>query len=309
MFSLLILTLVLPFEEPPKKYGYPNGKILIEPGELAVALKEEGRRPPTVLDCRAEREYRKGHVPGAILLDAKNWAYHFGDRRKAGTEESAWRTTAAFHYLHRLDQEIVIYDDLSSKDAARVWWILRYLGFTNAKLLNGGWSDWLAGKYATSTELRLPVEMSSGNWKKIELQFDRERFATKETVHKQLESTARRTLFIDARSEDEFCGKANTAKRNGAIPGSKHLEWSELLDKDTHRFKSPEELKKLFDEAGIDLNKPLITYCQSGGRASVMAFALELMGAKNVKNYYASWAEWGNADDTPIEPGKAKDKK
>jgi len=88
--------------------------------------------------------------------------------------------------------------------------------------------------------------------------------------------------------------------------GAKHLEWSDLLDKDTQRFKPADELRKLFKEAGIDLYEPTATHCQSGGRASVMAFGLELMGAKDVSNYYKSWAEWGNADDTLIVTSKGK---
>src|SRR5262249_32147583 len=105
---------------------------------------------------------------------------------------------------------------------------------------------------------------------------------------------------IDARSEGEYCGETKNAKRGGAIPGAVHLEWSDLIDKKTQKFKSPEELTKLFKDAGIDLKRPTVTYCQSGGRAAVMAFGLELMGARNVRNYYRSWSEWGNDENTPI---------
>jgi thiosulfate/3-mercaptopyruvate sulfurtransferase len=112
--------------------------------------------------------------------------------------------------------------------------------------------------------------------------------------------------IVDARSEAEFCGvEAMNNKRAGAIPGAKQLEWSDLIDKETQRFKSAAELSKLFATAGIDLARPTATHCQSGGRASVMAFGLELMGAKDVSNYYRSWSEWGNAGDTPVVPGKA----
>ena len=112
--------------------------------------------------------------------------------------------------------------------------------------------------------------------------------------------------IIDARSEGEFCGAEKHAKRGGAIPGARHLEWSELLDKVTHRFKGADELRRLFKEAGIDLEKPAAAHCQSGGRASVMVFGMELLGAKDVRNYYDSWSEWGNAEDTPIVPGKPR---
>ena len=73
-----------------------------------------------------------------------------------------------------------------------------------------------------------------------------------------------------------------------------------MIEPKSQRFKSAEELSKLFRAAGIDPARPALTYCQSGGRASVVAFALDLMGGADVRNYYRSWAEWGNADDTPI---------
>ena len=106
--------------------------------------------------------------------------------------------------------------------------------------------------------------------------------------------------LADARSEAEHCGDDIKAKRGGAIPGAMHLEWKEALDPATHRFKKPEELARLFQQAGIDLHKPTVTHCQSGGRAAVMAFTLELMGADQVSNYYRSWSEWGNDPDTPV---------
>ena len=96
------------------------------------------------------------------------------------------------------------------------------------------------------------------------------------------------------------CGVADTAKRNGTIPGATHLDWTDLIDAKTKRYKTAEELSALFKAKGIDPAKPAVTYCQSGGRASVMAFALELMGGRPAANYYRSWSEWGNADDTPV---------
>jgi thiosulfate/3-mercaptopyruvate sulfurtransferase len=129
--------------------------------------------------------------------------------------------------------------------------------------------------------------------------------ATKEQLLDSLKES--KLQIVDARSEKEFCGiEKLTNKRAGAIPGAKQLEWIDLLDNDTQRFKSATNLRKLFEEAGIALDRPTATHCQSGGRAAVMVFGMELMGAKEVSNYYPSWAEWGNALDTPIVPGKAK---
>jgi thiosulfate/3-mercaptopyruvate sulfurtransferase len=130
----------------------------------------------------------------------------------------------------------------------------------------------------------------------------KDRLATRAYVTERLGGKAQ---IVDARSTEEYCGTAETAKRGGAIPGAVHLEWSDTVDK-TGRFKSAAELAKLMQETGIDPAKPSITYCQSGGRAAVLAFALELMGGKDVRNYYRSWAEWGNAEDTPIVKPKPK---
>ena len=106
--------------------------------------------------------------------------------------------------------------------------------------------------------------------------------------------------IVDARSEKEHCGDVKMAKQAGHIPGAIHLEWTDALDKSSQKFKSADQLKSILKEAGIDLTKPVVAHCQSGGRAAVMAFTLELMGANAVSNYYRGWSEWGNSDDTPI---------
>ena len=113
---------------------------------------------------------------------------------------------------------------------------------------------------------------------------------------------------MDARSKEEYCGDAETAQRNGMIPGAVHLEWTETLDPKMNRFKSAGELAALLRERGIDVRKPAVTYCQTGGRASVVAFVLELMGGQQVGNYYKSWAEWGNDEKTPVVKPEPKKK-
>ena len=116
----------------------------------------------------------------------------------------------------------------------------------------------------------------------------------------------RRPQILDTLSEGEHFVTKKTDKRGGSIPGAVHLEWTDLLDPKTKKFKGPTELSQLFKEAGVDLAQPTVTYCQSGGRASVMAFGLELMGGRGVANYYRSWAEWGNDETTPVDRPKQK---
>lgn len=265
--------------------GYPNGRLLIEPSELAQRLNDKDL---IILDCRTQEKYRTGHIPQARWVDVSAWSKAFGN----GSDTEGWAKRLGELGL-RPDAEIVIYDDSKSVAAARVWWILRYWGFTNVRLLNGGWVAWQAANLPSSTQ---PTSAPAPTT--VQLQPKREVLAVKDQVLECLSKPS--CQIVDARSEDEFCGKTKLSKRGGAMPGAKHLEWSDLLDEKTHRFKSAEEIRRLFAKAGIDLDKPTVAHCQSGGRSSVMAFALELMGAKNVQNYYAGWAEWGNAEDTPI---------
>ena len=111
--------------------------------------------------------------------------------------------------------------------------------------------------------------------------------------------------IVDARTPGEHFGEAMLKnKKAGCVPGAVHLEWVEFLDPKTDKFLPPADLIKLVKDRKVDLDKPNITYCQGGGRAAVAAFGLELAGAKNVRNYYASWGEWGNDPDTPVEVKK-----
>jgi thiosulfate/3-mercaptopyruvate sulfurtransferase len=265
---------------------YPRAELLLEPAELA---KPEVAREFVVLDVRSEEAYQEGHVPGARRVDHDTWKDAFGD----GKDAEGWS--------ERIGQlgigpgaKVVLYDDQGMKDAARIWWILRYWGVRDARMLNGGWETWKAEGRPTSDQT--PPAPQPAEFK---ARARRRRLAVKRQI---LASLAESTWqIVDTRSEAEFCGidkKGN--QKAGAIPGAVRLEWSDLIDSETHRLKSPDQLRELFAQAGIELDRPTVTHCQSGGRASVMAFGMELMGAKQVRNYYQSWNEWGNSDDTPI---------
>ncbi|MBI3830565.1 MAG: sulfurtransferase [Planctomycetes bacterium] len=276
-------------EEPQ----YPKGSLLAEPAGLA----KEDAKAFVILDARERAKYEQGHVPNARWVDHAAWAQAFG----AGKDDEGWSKRIGELGI-AADARVIVYDDNNAKDAARIWWILRYWGLEDARLLNGGWQGWVSG--GLPTEKAEPPAAKAPFPAKAQAK----RLATKDELLKSLEKAT--LQIVDARSEKEFCGVENlTNKRAGAIPGAKQLEWSDLLEKTSHRFKPAAELRKLFEDAGISLDKPTATHCQSGGRASVMAFGLELMGAKDVRNYYASWAEWSSADDTPVTPGKAKEKK
>lgn len=265
--------------------SYPQPTLLIEASDY-----RNQRSPSILLDVRPQKDFAAGHIDGAISLDVKAW-----DQAFAKPDVAEWNRRIGDAGLVPSDA-IVIYAGDDVRDATRIWWILKYWGFSNVRLLNGGWSAWLAAGGERSTVAVQPKP------RVVHLSPIAGALATKDQLLADLKDGARQ--IVDARSHGEYCGDAGAARRKGMIPGAIHLEWTEAIDPKTKKFKSPAELAALLRSRNIDIDKPAVTYCQSGGRASVMAFTLELMGGKQVRNYYKSWSEWGNADDTPVEVQK-----
>ncbi len=265
---------------------YPRPELLMEPAELAQPTVAERC---VILDARPREAFAEGHVPAARWVDQDAWAKAFGD----GEDAAAWSARIGELGIAAATR-VVVYDAQGMKDAARIWWILRYWGVNDVCLLNGGWRGWVAGAHPTTAEPPPSAEPSA-----FQAVAHRARWANLHQVLVLLHHGD--AQIVDARSAEEHCGaKALDNQRAGSIPGALHLDWSALVDQDTQRLKSPAQLRELFARAGIDLDRPLTCHCQSGGRSSVMAFALELMGARDVHNYYRGWSEWGNTPDTPI---------
>jgi len=268
----------------PAADAYPNAGILIEADTLA-RLKD---KTVLVFDVRDEKAYLAGHIPGAVRLPAAEWGKAVPDTPEA------WARRLA--QVGVRDTPVIVYAGADVRDAARAWWLLKYAGAEDVRLLNGGFPAWekAGGNVEMKENIARPVDPTKPTARP-------DRLAEKKDMLSILKDKS--SQILDARSDDEFCGTAGAAKRKGHIPGATAIEWTELLTADK-KFKSPEDLKKLFADRKVDLEKPAVTYCQSGGRAAVLAFGLELMGAKNVRNYYKSWSEWGNAEDTPVEVPK-----
>lgn len=281
----IFLTATLLMTTGTAQADYPNASLLIEPEALTKSTERI-----IILDARPRAEFDKSHIFGANWVNHDEWQKAFGE----GGDAKEWANRIATLGIDPTSK-VVVYDANMAKDAARIWWILSYWGVSDVKLLNGGWKTWTARELPTTDS-----EPEIVKAKPVPVEARRDRFADKQDVLRSLDTG--KFQIVDSRSEDEFCGKdGKGTKRAGAIPGAKHLEWSDLIDPETHRFKEAKELQQLFQASNIDPTKPTATHCQSGGRASVMAFGLELMGGKQVKNYYRGWSEWGNAEDAPIQ--------
>lgn len=266
----------------------PRDRLLIEPAVLAQRIEDGSAADWVILDVRDPDAYETGHLPRAIRVEHDEWKSGFDPAAAA-----AWSERIGSLGI-RHDSTVVIYDDSRQTNAARVWWILRYWGVKDARLLDGGWPEWESSKLPTSDASPDPRPVA------FEARAEPRRHTDKQDLLGRLGSD--NLLVIDSRSEAEYEGKEPLKnQRAGAIPGAVHLEWKDLVQEDSGRFKPADELGRLLRDAGIDLGQPIVTYCQSGGRASVLAFGLERMGADAVSNYYAGWGEWGNSEETPIE--------
>ncbi|CAN5512186.1 sulfurtransferase [soil metagenome] len=235
-----------------------------------------------VIDVRSAKQYESGHLPGAINFRTNAWS-------KAVTEGKAdgnfWSVELAEIGLSPGRTVIVSGDDM--REVCRAWWLLRYAGVEDVRVYNGPVSSFKdsGGTLATSVLKNSPIKVTE--WKHALA-----RQAHKDDVLARATGKEKETV-IDGRSIEEF--------KDGHVPKAKHLEWSELIDAKTGKFKSVDEMKKLFASRGIDPSESPLCYCQSGGRASVVAFAVELVSGKPAKNYYRSWSEWGKDDSLPKE--------
>ncbi len=246
-----------------------------------------------LLDVRSKENYDKGHLPGAVWVDTKavrsltSKPAGFGD----GQAWQAWITPLGIE----ADSEILIADGDRQLDAARLWWLLRYLGVEQVGLIDGNVALWQAQGRPVTTEV--PKVKPTG----FHVRFRKEVIANRDDVATALKEG--KGQVVDARTIAEYTGERKSSKRGGHIPTACRLEWSDLVGKDG-RFLGEADLRSKVKGLGLKAGEPIITHCQGGGRASVDAFVLERLGHK-ARNYYLGWSDWGNADDTPVIEGTA----
>jgi thiosulfate/3-mercaptopyruvate sulfurtransferase len=194
---------------------------------------------------------------------------------------------------------VVIYDDSGVKTSARAWFILRMHGIREVALLDGGLGKWRAEGRPLETgpgqtgEGRVTPAPGPG------------------TVRTKLEVLAgigrHAEQLLDARGAGRFTGaepEIRPGMPSGHIPGSRNLPFGQVLNPDG-TFKDEAGLRRAFAEAGIDLNRPVVTTCGSGVTAAVLLFALHLLGKEDIALYDGSWSEWGADPDTPKATGPA----
>lgn len=199
------------------------------------------------------------------------------------------------------DDLVVIYDVYGLWSAARPWWMFRAMGFDNVKVLDGGLAKWKAEGRPIVGGPAYAVEP-----KTFSANFRPELLRSRDQMMANV--TSRAEQVVDARAAGRFEGKdpePRAGMRSGHIPGSRSLPISELIDGESKTLKNASELSKLFDAAGVDPSKPVVSSCGSGVTACVIAIAAYRLGHPNMAVYDGSWTDWGGRQDTPIETGPA----
>ena len=276
---------------------YANPEVLVDTdwleqhlddGDLAIVEVDE--------DTTA---YEKGHVPNAIAV---NWATELHDlpRREFVSSEQLAELLGSKGISS--DQTIVLYSGNNNWFAAYAYWLLKYRGVDDVKLLDGGRKKWeLESKLLNQDTPQRPRATFQIGTDQPELRAYRD-----EVVDL---STSGKGAWVDVRSPEEFRGELlappdlpqEQAQVPGHIPGAANITWSKTVKEDG-TFKSRSELEALYQAEGITADQDVITYCRIGERSSHSWFVLkELLGFQRVKNYDGSWTEYGSLVGVPVE--------
>lgn len=190
---------------------------------------------------------------------------------------------------------IVVYDQQGIYSAARVWWMFRLFGHDDIAVLDGGLPKWQA-------EGR-PVDDVDPDPRERHFTGRRNGAMVRDVTQMARAVKLRDEQIVDARAPGRFSGKEAEPRkglRSGRIPGSTNVFFSSLLN-DDQTMKSADETRAIFEAAGVDLTKPVVTTCGSGVTACVLALALARLGHARNAVYDGSWVEWGAYDDLEVE--------
>jgi len=242
-------------------------------------------------DRNARAEYEAAHIPGAVFFDLTQVSDP--DTPLPNMLPPTHMFASRMATLGIGDgTRVVVYDNSPVHSSARAWWMLKTFGAHRVAILDGGFAKWQA-------EGR-PVEGGRTQVRHAHFTPLKDEAAVADKAFMRGNIDAATHQVADARSAERFAGGGPDGHgvNGGHIPGSVNLPQDRLFNAD-NTWKQGAALRAEYDEAGIDLEKPLVTTCGSGVTAASLLFGARLLGAKDTKLYDGSWSEWGAGDDTP----------
>lgn len=258
-----------------------------------VVLDASMHLPDTGRDAKAE--FDAGHIPGARFLDLESFVDGASDVPKA--------IPTADQFAERMSSlgigpgsRIILYDNSDIRTSARAWFILDHYGEEDVAILDGGLGKWRAEDRRLSQR-----EVAHAPRPRGKSEEQREVRTKAEMLDN---CSSRYAQVIDARDTARFIGEDGSGSE-GHIPGARNLHFARLLE-ENGEYKTPDAIRAEFEAAGVDLDRPIITSCNSGMTASVLLFGLALIGKNDAALYDGSWLEWGADSSTPKEQGEAR---
>lgn len=276
-------------------------KILYTPEETHQLL-ESG--DAVAIDIRDTDKFDVGHIPGAV--NTPDIFYYLAETTQSGLEELHEKFAELFGNAGLDgDKVAILYEDALNTQyggSCRGYWLLKYLGYPHAGILDGGFAAWKASGGALSTE---PPTAPAA---KFPLDPNSELLVTRDEMLAALDDD--QVVILDNRDRDEWLAESSSpygkdfVPRKGRMPGAIWLEWYALMDDaEVPAFRTPGEVTQLANERGIQADDDIIIYCFKGARASNTFVALRLAGFRNLRIYLGSWNEWSKDPSLPIETG------
>ncbi|HZY70252.1 MAG TPA: sulfurtransferase [Thermoplasmata archaeon] len=281
--------------------AYAHPEVLVETEWVANHLQDPNLRFAEV-DYDPAANYEMGHIPGSVLMD---WRRDINDPLQRDILSGP-----ALQKLFRANgisvgTTVVLYGDFNNWFAAFAFWVFKYYGVGDVRIMNGGRKKWIAEDRPFTKDV---PKYPAGDF--APKPPDPKLRAYLEDVRGFLDVVkAGRGALVDVRGPKEFSGEVTAppeypnehAQRGGHIPGAANIPWAQAVQEDG-TFKPRAELEALYGGKGVTPDKPVIAYCRIGERSSHTWFVLKyLLGYPDVRNYDGSWTEWGNQVRSPIE--------
>ncbi len=233
------------------EYAYPE--LLVDTEWLAQHLDDPTVR---VVDCDSPDAYARAHIPGSLNLSHPMLPEPQHYLKDPDDPIHVLPTDKFARVMGELgigdDTLVVAYDDYKGRNAARLWWALGLYGHTNVKVVNGGWSEWLAeGRPVTNAAVEYPKTTFTPAPTP-------EQIATCDYLLGCVDNPD--VVILDVRSDEEWTGEDDRDnERAGHIPGAVHLEWLDFVD-ERHLFKPADELQAMLATAGVKPEAEVITH-------------------------------------------------
>jgi len=279
--------------------SYANPNVLTDTEWVSKNISNNAIRIVEV-DYDPENAFKQGHIQGASLIW---WKRDINDPIRRDIISKAQFEDLMSRNGITPESEVILYGDFNNWFAAFVFWIFKYYGHKNVKLMNGGRKKWeLEKKPYTKDEPQIQKT------KYISLPPDEGLRAYLFDVRRAIDRQD--TVLVDVRSPKEFTGEITAppeypmehAQRGGHIPKANNIPWATAVNDADGTFKSVNDLKQIYESKGVTPDKDVICYCRIGERSSHSWFVLKyLLGYPQVRNYDGSWTEWGNMIGNPVE--------